>query len=104
MDQIHDIAPPPPRSGFQTLLYNPGGRWSGGGTGGGTESQVHVEVEWPGTEAEMAEQETWADPEARTGPTEQGPTRAEPMGREPNRVEQKISTAEQMEQETTRSE
>ncbi len=35
MARIRDIAPPPPRSGFQTLLYNPRGRWSGGGTGGG---------------------------------------------------------------------
>ncbi len=48
---------PPPRSGFQTLLYNPGGRWSGGGTGGGTEGQVHVEVEWLWIEAKSAEQE-----------------------------------------------
>ncbi len=35
---------------------NPGGRWSGGGTGGGTEGQVHVEVTRPGTEATPAEQ------------------------------------------------
>ncbi len=36
-NQIRDRAPPPPKSGFQTLhtWNNPGGRWSGGGTGGG---------------------------------------------------------------------
>ncbi len=35
-NQIHDRAPPP-KSGFQKLhtKHNPGGRWSGGGTGGG---------------------------------------------------------------------
>ncbi len=71
MDRIRDIAPPPPRSGFQTLLYNPGWRWSGGGTGGGTEGQVHVEVERLGAEAEPAGQSTKAEQ------TEQEPTRAE---------------------------
>ncbi len=35
-DRIRYRAPP------QTV-YNPGGRWSGGGTGGGMEGQVHVE-------------------------------------------------------------
>ncbi len=42
--------------------YNPGGRWSGGGTGGWTEGQVHVEVERPGTEAEPAEQGIQMEP------------------------------------------
>ncbi len=80
------------------------------------EGKVHVEVERLGTEAELAGQRTKAEqktrvkptelgsraePEARTGPTEQGPTRAEQteqeptradqMEREPTRVEQKIS-------------
>ncbi len=48
-------------SGFQTLLYNPGGQWSGGGKGGGKEAQVCVEVEWPEIEVESAEQEARAD-------------------------------------------
>ncbi len=61
MDQIRDTAPPPPRSGFQMLLYNQGGRWSGGGTGGGTEGQVHVKVERLGAKAEPAGQSTKAE-------------------------------------------
>ncbi len=62
--------------------YNPGGRWSGGGTGGGTEGQVHVEVERLGTKAEPAGQSTKAEQETRVKPTEQG-ARAEQMGQKP---------------------
>ncbi len=77
--------------------YNPGGRWSGGGTGGWTEGQVHVEVERLGTEAEPAGQSTKAEQETRVKPTEQGartglteqePTRAEQTEQEPARAEQ----------------
>ncbi len=123
-DRIHDRAPPT-RSGFQTLQYNPGGWWSGGGTGGGTEGQVHVEMERLGIEAEReARTETMELEPTRAEQTELEPTRAERTGLEPTRAErtgleptsaeetgQKTSTAElkttrpeQKEQKTTRPE
>ncbi len=80
---------------------NPGGRWSRGGTGRGTEGQVHVEMTRPGTEAKPAEQSTKAEQ------TRQEPTRAEQTRPEPTRAEQtgqKTSTAEQTEQEPTSAE
>ncbi len=98
MDRIRDIAPPP-RSGFQTLLYNPGGRWSRVETGGGTEGQVHVEVEWLWIEAKLAELEARAETTelepTRAERTDLEPTRAEQTGLEPTRAEQTFSTAEQ---------
>ncbi len=98
-NRIRDRAPPP-RSGFQMLQTqnNPGGRWSGGGTGGGTENQVHVEVTRPGTEAKLAEQSTKAEQ------TRQEPTSAEQTGQESSTMEQEPTSAELTEQAASMAE
>lgn len=104
LDQIMNCGSP--RSGFRTLLYDPGEWWSGGGTGGWTEGQVHVEVERLGTEAESAGQSTKVEQKTRLTPTEQG-TRVEPTEQEPTRAEQtgqEPTRAEQTGQEPTRAE
>ncbi len=64
----------------------------------GKQCQVHVEVEWPGTEAEQ---------EARAETRELEPTRAERTGLEPTRVERtglEPTRAEQTEQKSTSAE
>ncbi len=85
--------------------YNPGGRWSGGGTGGWTEGQVHMEVERPGTKAEKgtqakpakqedrAEQRTRVGQRTRVEPARQG-TRAEQVKQEATRAGQKTTRLE----------
>ncbi len=44
MARIRDIAPPPQGAASRRSSTILGGRWNGGGTGGGTEGQVHVEA------------------------------------------------------------
>ncbi len=64
---------------------------------GGTEGQVYLEVERPGTEVKPAEQSTKAEQGTRVKPTQQK-TRAESAEQEPTRVEQThqdTATAEQ---------
>ncbi len=87
MAWIRDIAPPP-RSGFQTLLHSPRWRWSGGGTGGGTEGQVHVEAKAERMELEPTRAEQAGLEPPRAEQTDMEPTRAEQAGLEPTRAEQ----------------
>ncbi len=74
---------------------NPGGQWSRGGTGGGTEGQVREEVKRPRTEAKPAEQGTKAEQKRLE------PNKAEQTGLEPTRAEQMTTMAEQTGQKTS---
>ncbi|XP_016391374.1 guanylate-binding protein 1-like [Sinocyclocheilus rhinocerous] len=82
--------------GAASTQYNPGGQWSGGGTGGGTVGQVHVEIERLGTEAKLAEQSTKSEQGAKVELVEQR-TRAEHRARAESaeQVELRTTTAEQ---------